>query len=212
MAEAWRAQALAALRQGAAQLDVPLTVAQQEKLLDYVALLHKWNRAYNLTAVRDPVDMTRRHVLDALAVVPHIPQRRLLDVGTGPGIPGVILAIVWPQAELTLLDSNGKKTRFVRSAVRELGLENVAVAQARVERFQVEAPFPAIISRAFAELGDFVRLTRHLLADDGRWWGMKGHVENELARLPDDVAVARIIELAVPFETARRSLIELRKR
>lgn len=208
----WREQAQHDLLQGAAQLGLTLSEAQQAQLLDYVALLHKWNRAYNLTAVREPVEMLRRHVLDSLAVVPHIPQRRLLDVGTGPGIPGIILAIAWPEADLTLLDSNGKKARFVRMAVRELGLQNVHVVQARVEQFEVDAPFAAIISRAFADLGDFVRLTRHLLADDGRWWGMKGHVENELDHLPDDVAVVRIIELAVPFETARRSLIELRKR
>ncbi len=211
MAE-WRPQAEKALERGIAQLGLTLSATQQTQLLNYVALLEKWNRAYNLTAVRDPVEMVHRHLLDSLAVVPHIPQRRLLDVGTGPGIPGMVLAIAWPDAALTLLDSNGKKARFVRRAVHELSLRNVEVVQARVEQFAPSTPYPAIISRAFADLGAFVRLTRHLLAEEGRWWGMKGHVENELDHLPQDVAVARIIELTVPFETARRSLIELRKR
>lgn len=199
------------LLQGSEQLALALSTDQQQQLLDYVALLKKWNQAYNLTAIRDPQQMLIKHVLDALAVLPYLQGTRWLDVGTGPGIPGLILAVARPDWHFHLLDSNGKKIRFVRQAIRELGLENVTPVQARVEQFQVDAHFEGIISRAFAELGPFVRLTRHLLAPGGRWWAMKGHGEREVDSLPQGVTVERIVDIAVPFLTARRTLMVLKE-
>ncbi len=201
----------ALLQQGCDQLGLDLSQDQQQRLLDYVALLQKWNRAYNLTAIRDPEQMLIKHVLDALAVLPHLQGSRWLDVGTGPGIPGLILAVVRPEWHFHLLDSNGKKVRFVRQAVRALGVANVTPVQARVEQYQVDEPFEGIISRAFAELGPFVALTRHLLAPGGCWWAMKGHGEREVEGLPQDIAVVRIEEVTVPFLTARRTLVVLKE-
>ncbi len=199
------------LLQGSEQLALALDAGQQQRLLDYVALLKKWNRAYNLTAIRAPEQMLIRHVLDALAVLPHLEGARWLDVGTGPGVPGMILAIARPDWTFHLLDSNGKKMRFVRQAIRELGLENVTPVQARVERFEPDTPFENIISRAFAELGLFVRLTRHLLAPGGRWWAMKGHGEREVDTLPENVAVVQMKEVTVPGLEARRTLVVLKE-
>ncbi|HIQ40892.1 MAG TPA: 16S rRNA (guanine(527)-N(7))-methyltransferase RsmG [Sulfurivirga caldicuralii] len=199
------------LLQGSEQLGLELSTAQQQQLLDYVALLHKWNQAYNLTAIRDPQQILIKHLLDALAVLPYLQGARWLDVGTGPGIPGLVLAVARPQWHFHLLDSNGKKIRFVRQAIRELGLENVTPVQARVEQYQVDTRFEGIISRAFAELGPFVRLTRHLLAPAGCWWAMKGHGEREVDTLPQGVKVARIVDIAVPFLTARRTLVVLKE-
>lgn len=199
------------LQQGCEQLGLTLSLAQQQQLLDYVALLQKWNQAYNLTAIRQPEQMLVKHVLDALAVLPHLQGSRWLDVGTGPGIPGLILAVARPDWHFHLLDSNGKKVRFVRQAVRALGVSNVTPVQARVEQFQVDQPFEGIISRAFAELGPFVSLTRHLLAPEGCWWAMKGHGEREVDSLPQGVTVVRIEEIEVPFLTARRTLVVLKE-
>jgi 16S rRNA (guanine527-N7)-methyltransferase len=202
------AQMLAA---GAKQLNVTLTDQQQMQLLQYLALLQRWNKAYNLTAIRDPKEMLVKHVLDSLAVVPYVTSQRLLDVGTGPGIPGLILAIVWPERQIDLLDSNLKKMRFVRQVIRELALENAQVIQQRVEDYQPTTPYDGVISRAFAELGLFVSLTRHLLRSSGRWWAMKGYGEQELDQLPTGVEMEKVIELAVPHLDARRTLVVLKQ-
>ncbi|WP_294949864.1 16S rRNA (guanine(527)-N(7))-methyltransferase RsmG [Sulfurivirga sp.] len=203
--------AAARLDEGIDALGLEVTPGQRQKLLDYVALLHKWNRAYNLTAVRDPAEMVTRHVLDTLAVLPHLRGARWLDVGSGPGIPGLILAIMRPDWQVDTLDSNLKKTRFMRQAVRELGLDNAQVLKVRVEAWQPERCYEGVISRAFAELGALVRLTAHLPCEDGAWWAMKGHGEQELDDLPGDVRVERIIEITVPGLDARRTLVELRR-
>jgi 16S rRNA (guanine527-N7)-methyltransferase len=200
------AQELAA---GVAEMGLEVTPEQQKKLLDYLALLHKWNGVYNLTAIRKQEQMVSNHLLDSLAVLPHLWPRRWLDVGSGAGLPGIVLAVMRPEWSFTLLDSNSKKTGFVQQAVIELGLSNVEVRCERVEQWQVQQKFDGIISRAFAEAADFVTLTRHLLADGGRWAAMKGAPEQELARLPEGVVVEKVIMLQIPELEAARSLVVL---
>ncbi len=196
---------------GLARLAVAVDDQQRERLLALLALLHKWNRAYNLTAVRSPDAMVTKHLLDSAAVLPAIHGPRLLDVGAGPGLPGLVLAILAPGLEVALLDSNGKKVRFQRQAVLELGLDNVTPVQARVERFEA-APFDQVISRAFASLSDFVAWTDHLLAADGEWLAMKGRAcEDESAGLPPTVAVIERRALEVPGDEASRHLLRLQR-
>lgn len=190
------------------QLDI--SAETQKKLLDYLQLLQKWNRVYNLTAIRDPEQMVSHHLLDSLAVLPHLWPGHWLDVGCGAGLPGVVLAITRPEWQFTLLDSNSKKTSFVQQSIIELGLGNISVNCARVEEFQANEKFDGIISRAFAETSDFVELTRHLLAKNGRWAAMKGTPEQELQRLPGDVVVERIIPLQIPGLEAARCLVVLK--
>lgn len=195
------------LRRGIAQLGIELDEEKQRKLLDYLALLHKWNKVYNLTAVRDPQQMVSHHLLDSLAVLPYLWPGRWLDVGCGAGLPGVVLAVARPDWQFCLLDSNSKKTSFVQQAVIELGLKNVSVHCERVEEWQPEEKFDGIISRAFTELGDFLRITRHLMVEGGSWAAMKGLAERELAGVPEGCKVERIIPLQVPGLHAARSLV-----
>lgn len=202
----------AELSGGCEALGVKVTPEQQQKLLDYVALLHKWNKVYNLTAVREPGQMVSHHLLDSLAVLPYLWPRRWLDVGCGGGLPGIVLAVMRPDWSFTLLDSNSKKTGFVQQAAIELGLGNVQVLCGRVEQWQPEQKYDGIISRAFAEVADFVTLTRHLLAQEGKWAAMKGSPEQELAKLPAGVEVEKVISLHVPKLEAARSLVVLGER
>ena len=182
---------------------------QIDQLLAYHAGLVKWNRAYNLTAVRDPLAMIHRHLLDSLAIVPFMPSGRLLDVGTGAGLPGLVVAMVRPDIEVTCLDSNGKKIRFIRQMILELGLKQVATTQARVESFSAE-PYAAITSRAFATLSDMVHWSKHLLAEDGQFVAMKGqYPEAELAELPDSMQVLGVHQLQVPGADGERHLVRL---
>jgi len=188
----------------------------------YLAELEKWNHAYNLTAIRNPAEMVTRHLLDSLVVLPHLPDRasdsataplRLLDVGSGGGMPGILLAIVRPQWQVTVLDGNGKKARFLRHIVRALALTNVEVAESRVEVWNAPQLFDRIISRAFAALAEFVQLSDHLLAGDGRWLAMKGKVAaSELAELPANRTVETIHALEVPGLQEARSLVVVRRR
>lgn len=161
-----------ALADGLTELGLSLDARQQSLLLDYLALLNKWNRAFNLTAVRDPLQMVYRHLLDSAVILPWLGDADTLDVGTGPGLPGMVLAIARPEQQFTLLDSNGKKTRFVRQAVQELRLENVEVVQARVEQYRNASA--QVVSRAFASLPDMLALVGHLLAPGGSILAMKG--------------------------------------
>ena len=195
------------LQRGVAQLGIALGADGQGKLLDYLALLRKWNKVYNLTAIRDPQQMVSNHLLDSLAVMPHLWEGRWLDVGCGAGLPGLVLAVAQPGWQFTLLDSNSKKTSFVQQAIIELGLGNVSVHCARVEEWQPAERFDGIISRAFSDLGDFLRSTRHLLAPHGRWAAMKGAPQQELAGVPDGCLVERVIPLQVPGLHAARSLV-----
>ncbi len=199
------------LSAGISRLDIKIEPEAQQRLLDYVALLHKWNKVYNLTAIREPEQMIAHHLLDSLAVLPHLWPQRWLDVGCGAGLPGVVLAIVRPEWSFTLLDSNRKKTSFVQQACIELGLRNVMVHCGRIEALQVDVPFDGIISRAFAETAEFILLTRRLLAAEGRWAAMKGVPEQELQRLPAGMSVERVITLQVPTLEAARCLVILRE-
>ncbi|MCG6656683.1 16S rRNA (guanine(527)-N(7))-methyltransferase RsmG [Halomonas campisalis] len=202
------------LDQGLDALSIVVEAPQRERLLALLALLHKWNRAYNLTAVRSPDEMVARHLLDSAAVLPFVGDEPLLDVGAGPGLPGLVLAILRPELAVTLLDSNGKKVRFQRQAVMELELANVTPVQARVEAFAPPGDgYGQVISRAFANLGDFVRLTAHLPAPGGRWLAMKGPgADDELAGLPEEVAVSERHVLSVPFTEGRRQLLIVERR
>ncbi|MGM8850506.1 16S rRNA (guanine(527)-N(7))-methyltransferase RsmG [Salinicola halophyticus] len=197
------------LDDGLAALNVEIERPQRQRLLSLLALLHKWNRAYNLTAVRSPEAMVSRHLLDSVSVAFAVRGPTLLDVGSGPGFPGLVLAILNPELQVTLVDSNGKKVRFQRQAVMELGLDNVSCEQVRVESF--DATFDQIISRAFAALGDFVTLTEPLLAEGGEWLAMKGGLESrELESLPAHVAIHERLALTVPgVDDAERQLLRL---
>ncbi len=186
----------APLRKGAEALGVSLTDPQVAQLLDYLALLDKWNQAYNLTAVRDPAEMLERHLLDSLSIVPHVSCGPVLDVGSGGGLPGIPLAIVRPELQVMSIDSNGKKTRFQFQVKAQLGLHNFQVLQTRVEAFKPAGLYPCIVSRAFTEAADFVALTEHLLAEGGQWLAMKSaRVEDELKQLPECYKVVALHEL-----------------
>jgi 16S rRNA (guanine527-N7)-methyltransferase len=198
------------LSQGIAELGLKIDLSTQQKLMAYLGLLQKWNKVYNLTAIRDAEQMVSHHLLDSLAVLPYLWPGRWLDVGCGAGLPGLVLAITQPEWQFTLLDSNSKKTSFVQQAVIELGLKNVEVLCSRVEEVQNTEKYNGIISRAFAETVDFIALTRHLLAENGGWAAMKGAPEQELQRLPGDIVVERIIPLKVTGLNAARCLVLLK--
>ena len=198
------------LAQGLAAMGLEVPAAAQEKLLAYAALLEKWNKTYSLTALRGADKAVSHHLLDSLAVLPHVPAGTLLDVGSGGGMPGIPLAIVLPELAVTLLDSNSKKTAFLRQAAIELRLSNVNVHCGRVEQYHPSLPFSAITSRAFAELADFVVLSRHLLAADGVWLAMKGvRPEAEIAALPAGVRVRAVHPLQVPGVEGERHVVIL---
>jgi len=199
------------LAQGVEQLGVAVSPETQQRLLQYVALLQKWNKTHNLTAVREPLQMVTRHVLDSLAVLPHLQGTRLIDVGTGAGLPGIPLALARPDLQVTLLDSTHKKTVFLQQACIELQLTNVSVVCERVEAFQPQDKFDSVISRAFSDLGEFVKLARHLCAPGGALLAMKGvYPYEELALLPADVAVEQVIPLDVPGLKEQRHLVVIR--
>lgn len=197
------------LSSGVKQLGLNLGEEAQKKLLAYLALLAKWNKVYNLTAIRQPEQMVRHHLLDSLAVLPYLWAGHWLDVGCGAGLPGIVLAIARPQWRFTLLDSNSKKTSFIRQAVIDLKLDNVDVCCTRVESWQTDEKFDGIISRAFANIAEFVCVTRHLLVKEGRWVAMKGYPEQELQQLPEYIHVERIIPLKIPGLDAARCLVVL---
>lgn len=200
------------LAEGATAIGADLDPSRQELLLAYLRMLHKWNKVYNLTAVREPQKMVVYHLLDSLAVLPYVDGPRLLDVGSGAGLPGLPLAIARPDLDVTLLDSSHKKASFLQQVCMELKLANVGVACQRVEHWQPPKPFDVIISRAFSDLAEFVRLTDHLLAADGTLLAMKGlYPYEELAQLPAGVAVQRVISLTVPGLRAQRHLVVMRR-
>jgi 16S rRNA (guanine527-N7)-methyltransferase len=202
----------ALLERGLVRLGAGLDAAARDRLVRYVLLLSRWNRAYNLTAVRDPARMVTRHLLDSLAILPWVTADRLIDVGTGPGLPGLPLAIARPACRVCLLDANGKKVRFLRQAVVELGLDNAEPVQARVESYRPALPFDLVTSRAFAALPEMIAHTRHLLAPEGRWLAMKGpSLGAEVASLPPDVRCA-VETLEVPGDSTPRQLVILSRR
>jgi 16S rRNA (guanine527-N7)-methyltransferase len=213
MKEVPRAQLTRILEQGAQGLGVPLTQHQQERLIDYLQLLAKWNTVYNLTAVRDPELMVTQHLLDSLAAAPaFVDAKNVLDVGAGGGLPGLVLAI-WseqaaPAMRVSMIDTVHKKTAFLTQVKSELGLQNVTVLTGRVEQLKVERPFDVITSRAFAELADFVNWSGHLLAEGGRFIALKGVTpKDEMDRLPPGWRVMEVRRLTVPGLDAERHLV-----
>jgi 16S rRNA (guanine527-N7)-methyltransferase len=209
----------ATLAEGLRALDLDLPETASAQLIAYLAELHKWNASYNLTAIRDPAEMATRHLLDSLTLLPflagsHLPSAasRVLDIGSGAGIPGLILAIARPDLQVVVLDSNGKKARFMRHAVRTLGLRNAEVIEDRAEDYTPAVPFDVILSRAFASLAEFVDCSRQALSANGRWLAMKGKVtDEERAALPPEMTIETIHSLTVPGLEEARSLVILRR-
>src|SRR5690554_3185578 len=199
----------ASLKQGLRQMGLEVSELKQTQLLEYLALIHKWNKVHNLTAVREPADMVVLHLLDSLAVLPYVGNSgRLIDVGSGAGLPGIPLAICLTGLHVTVLDSSQKKTSFMRQVKGELGLLNLEVVCDRVEKFQPAAPYDVIISRAFSDLGQFVGLTRHLCKPSGQWLAMKGvYPTEELAQI--EVQPSRVEPLNVAGLSAQRHLVFL---
>jgi len=187
---------------------ISLTDHQKNQLVAYVDMLNKWNKAYNLTSVRDPNEMLVRHILDSIVVAPYLEGARFIDVGTGPGLPGIPLSIVRPECQFTLLDSLGKRVRFLKQVQHELKLENITPVQSRVEEFPAEPPFDGVISRAFASLNDMVSWCHHLPGEQGRFYALKGVMpEEEIALLPSKYAVEKSVKLKVPQLTGERHLV-----
>ena len=196
------------LQHGLAALGLSLDRDTQQRLLEYVALIEKWNRVYNLTAIREPEKMVSHHLLDSLAVAPYLHAKSLLDVGSGAGLPGIPLALANPEMHVTLLDSNHKKVAFLNQAVIELKLKNAEVCGERVESWQTKDRFDVIISRAFSEMSEFVNNTRHLLMPGGIFAAMKGlHPYEEIEKLPAGCKVQQVLPLAVPGLDGARHLV-----
>lgn len=205
----------------AAALNLPISDAQCDRLLAYLALLQRWNAVYNLTAIRDPAAMWQQHVLDCMAAIPPVQRHlhaqaldarpRILDVGSGGGLPGLVWASLMPEIDITCVDTVGKKAAFMRQAAAGLGLANVQILHARVEALTDSQPFDLVTSRAFASLADFTRCTRHLLAPTGQWVAMKGRPPtDELEALGWPPALFHVEPVAVPGLQAQRCLVWLR--
>lgn len=198
------------LAQGVSELGLTLPAGAQERLLAYLALLQKWNRVYNLTAVRDTQRMVSQHLLDCLSVAPHVAAETLLDVGSGAGLPGIPLALALPDSRITLLDSNHKKAAFLRQAVTELKLGNTEVVCERAETWRPPRGFAVVISRAFSDLAEFVSVAGRHVAPGGRLVAMKGvHPYEEIAQLPQGWQVLQVISLQIPGLRAQRHLVTI---
>ena len=193
---------------GAGLSSLSLDPSHKPALVEYLDLLQKWNKPFNLTAVRSKREMVIKHLLDSLSVMPNLELvRRVCDVGTGAGLPGIPLAIYLPDTHFVLVDSNGKKTRFLQQVVNQLDLKNIELVQARVEKYQPQKRFDVVISRAFADLNRMCRVTHHLLSDDGRWLAMKSQTaESEISDLDLDFTVQATVNLKVPFLNDARML------
>ncbi len=194
------------------ELDFNISSEQKEKLFKFVVLLDKWNKAYNLTSVRDPDEMWVKHILDSLVVSPHLVGNRFIDVGTGPGLPGLPLAIINPDKEFVLLDSLGKRIRFIEQVLLQLGIKNVTLVQSRVEEYQPEQGFDGVLSRAFASLSDMVHWCEHLPSETGKFYALKGiYNQEEVAELSDTFTLDQVIALKVPELVGERHLILIKK-
>jgi 16S rRNA (guanine527-N7)-methyltransferase len=189
-------------------MGLALPAAAMDQLANYLDLLVKWNRVYNLTAIRDEAKLVSHHVLDSLAVASHLPDGNVVDVGSGAGLPGIPIAISCPGREVTLLDSNHKKTAFLKQAITELGLVTARVLTERVEAYRPADPYKTVISRAFSDLADFIKLAGHLCASDGVMIAMKGlHPHEEIAQLPSTWKVEKVVRLEIPQLEASRHLV-----
>ena len=193
------------------QANIKISDQQIQQLIDLVNLLNKWNKAYNLTSVRDPQEMLVKHILDSLVVSPYLQGDRFIDVGTGPGLPGLPLAIINPSKQFVLLDSLGKRISFIRNAIRELRLTNVTPVLSRVEEYQPEDKFDGVLSRAFASLKDMTDWCHHLQKENGYFYALKGiYQEDEINELNKKYTIQKVIELSVPELIGERHLIVLR--
>lgn len=208
-----KANLKAQLQEGIDSLGLPLNDEQVEKMMAYLALLVKWNSVYNLTSVRDPAEMVKQHLLDSLSAVHAFTQaKNVLDVGSGGGLPGIVLAIVFPQTSIAMIDTVSKKTAFLTQVKAELKLKNVTVHTGRVELLKVEHLFDVITSRAFSELNNFINWSHHLLAEDGRFLAMKGvSPTQEIERLPAGWEVENMETLKVPSLDVERHLVIIKK-
>ncbi|HHT7629942.1 16S rRNA (guanine(527)-N(7))-methyltransferase RsmG [Pasteurella multocida] len=190
------------------QTALSITDQQKEQLIKLVLLLNKWNKAYNLTSVRDPMEMLVKHILDSVVVSPHLQGKHFIDVGTGPGLPGLPLAIVNPNKHFVLLDSLGKRISFIRNAIRELGLDNVEAVLSRVEEYHPEQPFDGVLSRAFASLKDMTDWCQHLPKQDGYFYALKGlYHQEEVQELSEKFTIQQVIRLQVPELIGERHLV-----
>ncbi len=193
------------------QTDLDISELQKQQLVKLVELLNKWNKAYNLTSVRDPQQMLVKHIMDSIVVSPFLQGNRLIDVGTGPGLPGLPLAILNPDKQFVLLDSLGKRLRFIRQALLELGLKNVTAVQSRVEEYQPEDKFDVVLSRAFASLQDMLFWCKHLPNKTGHFLALKGQFpEQEVAELDKQFEFIESIPLQVPELDGERCLVKIR--
>ena len=198
------------LQAGIAEMGMDVSATHQQKLLEYVALIEKWNAVHNITAIRNPLDMVTLHILDSLSVMPYIKCNRLLDVGAGAGLPSIVLAICMPDLQVTAVDTVQKKVSFMRQVKAQLKLSNLTVVHARIEHFKPVGKFDVIISRAFSEIGLLIKLTKHLLADDGSWYAMKGTIPlQELEKAK--IVPSEINELSVAGLEAKRHLVVIEK-
>ena len=195
-----------------AKTSIILSDHQKQQLIDYVEMLNKWNKAYNLTSVRDPNEMIVKHILDSLVVAPHLEGKNYIDVGTGPGLPGVVLAIAHPDKHFVLLDSLGKRIRFLNQVKLNLKLTNITPVQSRVEKYIPDTPFDGVLSRAFASLKDMVDWCQHLVDQSGCFIALKGQFpEQEIEQLPASIVYQDKVVLTVPELDAERHLIILKK-
>lgn len=201
------------LANGVQELCLDLSDAQIDKMIAYLILLSKWNTVYNLTAIRDPKEMVKQHLLDSLSAAPAFKDaKNVLDVGAGGGLPGMMLAIAYPDTRISMIDTVSKKTAFLTQAKTELGLGNVTVYTGRVESLQVQDKFDVITSRAFSELCNFINWSGHLLAEGGQFIAMKGVAPSEeIERLPEGWTVTGVQALTVPGLQAERHLVFVRK-
>ncbi|GLS84800.1 16S rRNA (guanine(527)-N(7))-methyltransferase RsmG [Paraferrimonas haliotis] len=198
------------LKTGLSELSITLSGNQQQQLMDFVALLDKWNKAYNLTSVRQPKQMMIRHILDSLAVSKHLQGERFIDVGTGPGLPGIPLAIVNPEKQFVLLDSLGKRVRFQKQVIHELKLNNVEPINSRVEQYQSNLGFDMVLSRAFASLKDMLEWCQHLPNEQGCFLALKANIEEqELTAIQEEFKVREVIPLQVPYLDEPRHLVSI---
>ena len=196
-----------------AQVNIQVSEQQKDQLIELVNLLNKWNKAYNLTSVRDPQEMLVKHILDSLVVSPYLQGDRFIDVGTGPGLPGLPLAIINPDKQFVLLDSLGKRVSFIRNAVLKLRLTNVTPVLSRVEEYQPEEKFDGVLSRAFASLKDMTEWCHHLLSSDGLFYALKGiYHQEEVQNLNDIFTVEKVVSLDVPTLVGERHLVLLTKK
>ncbi|MEL4282961.1 MULTISPECIES: 16S rRNA (guanine(527)-N(7))-methyltransferase RsmG [Shewanella] len=195
-----------------AEINLPATAEQKKQLLDFVGMLNKWNKAYNLTSVRDPEAMLVRHIMDSLVVSSHLQGERFIDVGTGPGLPGIPLAIMNPDKTFVLLDSLGKRIRFQKQVAFELGIHNISSIESRVEAYQPEQKFDGVLSRAFASIHDMLTWCHHLPAEHGQFYALKGQLsDEEMQQIPAGFVVTETIELQVPRLDEQRHLLKIIK-